>query len=149
MNALVRVMLISALFSLNLYAGVYKWTDENGQVHFSDRPVSESSTEVKIKQPPSSGSPSNSSQQRQQNMRKMLNALEEERSEKREAKLKAKQEREKRKRKCIYAKDRYSSHNRASGIYSYKKDGQRSYLSDDERKSHMKKLKADIERWCN
>jgi hypothetical protein len=81
-------------------------------------------------------------------MRKMLNALEEERIEKREAEQKAKQEREKRKKKCLYAKDRYTSHNRASGIYNYQKDGQRNYLSDAERKSHMQRLKAEIDRWC-
>jgi hypothetical protein len=148
MNVLVWVILISIVFSQGLYAGVYKWTDEQGRVHFSDRPDSESSTEVKIQQAPSSGTSNGSSQHRQQKMRKMLDALEEERIEKRETEQKAKKEREKRKKKCRYAKDRYNSHNRASGIYSYQKDGQRSYLSDDERKSHMKKLKADIERWC-
>ncbi|MCG7925274.1 MAG: DUF4124 domain-containing protein [Candidatus Thiodiazotropha taylori] len=148
MKYLLRVMLFSAIFSQSLCAGVYKWTDEHGRVHFSDRPVSESSTEVKIKQTPSSGSSAESPQQRQQKMRKMLDAFEEERSEKKEAKQKAKQEREKRKKKCIYAKDRYNSHIRASGIYNYKKDGQKSYLSDAERKSHMQRLKADVDRWC-
>ncbi|MEW8628055.1 MAG: DUF4124 domain-containing protein [Candidatus Thiodiazotropha sp.] len=148
MNALLRVMLISTIFSQSLYAGVYKWTDEHGRVHFSDRPVSESSTEVKIKQAPASDSANQSPQQRQQKMRKMLDAFEEERSEKKEAKQKAKNEREKRKKRCIYAKDRYNSHSRASGIYNYQEDGQKSYLSDAERKNHMKKLKADVDRWC-
>ncbi|MCG7921780.1 MAG: DUF4124 domain-containing protein [Candidatus Thiodiazotropha lotti] len=148
MNVLLRAIVISTIFSHSLYAGVYKWTDEHGRVHFSDRPVSESSTEVKIKQTPSSGSTGDSPQQRQQKMRKMLDAFEEERSEKKEAKQKAKQEREKRKKKCIYAKDRYNSHNRARGIYNYKKDGDRSYLSEAERKSLMQRLKADVDRWC-
>ena len=148
MNFLWRVTLVSIIFSQSLYAGVYKWTDEHGRVHFSDRPVSDSSTEVKIKQTPSSESSGSSPQQRQQKMRKMLDAFEEERSEKKEAKQKAKQEREKRKKKCIYAKDRYNSHNRARGIYNYQKDGERSYLSEAERKNHMKKLKADVDRWC-
>jgi vacuolar-type H+-ATPase subunit I/STV1 len=148
MNLLVRTILISAIFSQSLFAGVYKWTDENGRVHFSDRPVSESSTEVKIKKAPSSDTSNSSSQQRQQKMRKMLDAFEEERNEKKEAKQKAKKEREKRKKKCIYAKDRYNSHNRASGIYSYKKDGQKNYLSDADRKTHMQRLKAEVDRWC-
>jgi hypothetical protein len=148
MNVLMWVVLICIVFSQGLYAGVYKWTDEQGRVHFSDRPVSESSTEIKIKQAPSSNASGSSPQHRQQKMRKMLDALEEERIEKREAEQKAKQDQEKRKKKCLYAKDRYNSHNRATGIYSYQEDGQRNYLSDDERKSHMRKLKADIDRWC-
>ena len=132
-----------------LDAGIYKWTDEQGRVHFSDRPVDDSSSEVKIRQSPATETPSNEErQQRDLKMKRMLDAFEEDRANKKEAKQKQRQEREKRKRNCLLAKDRYNSHNRARGIYSYKKDGERRYLNDSERQSHMKKLKADVERWC-
>jgi hypothetical protein len=81
-------------------------------------------------------------------MKRMLDAFEEDRNNKKEAKQKAKKQRETAKKRCLYAKDRYDSHNRATGIYNYKKDGQRHYLSEQERKSHMVKLKAEVDRWC-
>jgi hypothetical protein len=144
------ILLFLVLFAVvtDLQAGVYKWTDENGKVHFSDRPVSESSTEVKIRQAPTDSSTNEAPQERQLKMKRMLDAFEEDRNKKKEAKQKAKKDREKRKKLCLYAKDRFNSHNRATGIYNYKKDGQRHYLSEEERKSHMKKLKAEIDRWC-
>ncbi len=148
MNVLVCALLGGLIFSPGLHAGVYKWTDENGRVHFSDRPVSDLSTEVKIKQAPPSSPSSSSPQQRQEKMRKMLDAFEEERNEKKEARQKAKKEREKREKKCLYAKDRYNSHNRASGIYGYDKEGQKNYLNDAERKTHIQRLKAEVDRWC-
>jgi hypothetical protein len=148
-GSLISIFFVSALYVSGLYAGVYKWTDEQGRVHYSDRPVSGTSTEVKIKQPPpAEGDNSSSPQQRQDKMRRMLDAYEEERSNKREAKQEAKKEREQRKKKCIYAKDRYNSHNRATGIYNYDKEGERRYMNDSQRQAHMQKLKAEVERWC-
>jgi hypothetical protein len=150
---LVTHILALFLFSFFFYgpllqAGVYKWTDEQGRVHFSDRPVSESSTEVKIKKAPTRGPGSNGSEERQLQMKRMLDVYQEDRANKKEARTKAKKEREKRKAKCIYAKDRYKSHSRATGIYGFNKEGKRSYLDDEQRKSHMKRLKADVDRWC-
>ncbi|MES9833417.1 MAG: DUF4124 domain-containing protein [Candidatus Thiodiazotropha sp. DIVDIV] len=145
---LALALFISFTFPQILFAGVYKWTDEQGRVHFSDRPVSESSTEVKIREAPANSSADTMPEQRQQKMKRMLDSYQEDRSNKKEARQKAKKEKEKRKKKCIYAKDRYNSHNRAGGIYNFKKDGERRYLSDAERQSHMKQLKADVDRWC-
>ncbi|MES9939770.1 MAG: DUF4124 domain-containing protein [Candidatus Thiodiazotropha sp. 6PLUC2] len=141
-------LFIAIVYPQMLHAGVYKWTDEQGRVHFSDRPVSESSTEVKIRPAPSNSSSNEIPEKRQQKMKRMLDSYQEDRSNKKEARQKAKKEKEKRKAKCIYAKDRYKSHNRARGIYNFKKDGERSYMSDAERQSHMKQLKADVDRWC-
>lgn len=137
------------IFATSLHAGFYKWTDEKGQIHFSDRPVSDSSTEVKIRQAQVANSAINDvSEQRNDKMKRMLAAYEDDRNAKKEAKQKAKQDREKRKKKCVYAKDRYNSHNRAAGIYIFEKDGERKYLDEAERLSHMQSLKVDVERWC-
>ncbi|MCU7929688.1 MAG: DUF4124 domain-containing protein [Candidatus Thiodiazotropha sp. (ex Codakia rugifera)] len=129
-----------------LEAGVYKWIDEQGRVQFSDRPVTGKSTEVKIKD--HSPSPVQIDEDRKQKTRRMLDVYKEDRAAKKEASQKQKEKKKKRKQNCVRAKDQYASHSRASGIYDFGKDGDRRYLSDVERNRHMKKLKAEIARWC-
>ena len=133
--------------TFQLHAGVYKWVDEKGRVHFSDRPVTDQSTEINIKQQ-ETGQPSAGQDDRKLKMERMLDVYEEERAEKKEAKQKQQAERKKRKQNCARAKDRYNSHVRARGIYNLNKDGDRQYMSDAERARHMKRLKSDIARWC-
>jgi hypothetical protein len=146
------VQIIAAIGTLliapDLNAEVYKWRDEQGRIHYSDRPVSESSTEVKIRQAPPGAPRASTTHQRQEKMRRMLDAYDEARSDKKEAKLKAKKEREKRKMKCVYAKDRYQQHRGATGIYNFDEAGNRRYLNEADRKRHMQKLKAEVAHWC-
>ncbi|MCU7866462.1 MAG: DUF4124 domain-containing protein [Candidatus Thiodiazotropha sp. (ex Lucinoma borealis)] len=134
------------LGTYQLEAGVYKWTDEQGRVQFSDRPVTGESTEVKIKN--HSPSPVQNEQDRKLKTRRMLDVYKEDRAAKKEASQKQKEEKKKRKKNCVRAKDQYASHSRASGIYDFGKDGDRRYLSDEQRNRHMKNLKAEISRWC-
>ncbi|MES9992513.1 MAG: DUF4124 domain-containing protein [Candidatus Thiodiazotropha sp.] len=141
------LFLASILPLSQLQAGVYKWVDENGRVHFSDRPTAAESTEVQIKQQERTA-PSADQHDRKLKMQRMLDVYKEDREEKREAKQKQQQEKKKRKQNCARAKDRYNSHIRARGIYEYDKQGERRYLSEKERSSHMKRLKSEIARWC-
>ncbi|MBT2989558.1 MAG: hypothetical protein B6D72_05605 [gamma proteobacterium symbiont of Ctena orbiculata] len=148
-RGLFSLFLLSLFLSpvFHLQAGVYKWVDENGRVHFSDRPTAAESTEVEIKQQERSA-PSADQHNRQLKMQRMLEVYQEDREEKKEAKQKQQEEKAKRKQNCARAKDRYNSHVRARGIYRYDKDGERQYLSDEERTRHMKSIKAEIARWC-
>jgi 2-polyprenyl-6-methoxyphenol hydroxylase-like FAD-dependent oxidoreductase len=145
----VNLTLIVVLMSLalQLQAEVYQWVDEQGRVHFSDRPNEDGSTGIKIKEQqdaPTSDGPS----ERQQKMQRMLDVYAEERAEREEAKQKQQAELKKRKQYCARAKDRYNSHTRATGIYNLGSDGERRYLSEEERARHIKQLKSDIARWC-
>jgi hypothetical protein len=141
------VLFFLSAVAIQAYAEVYKWVDDQGRVHFSDRPTSAQSTEVKIKQQEESQPPAGDSDRRLK-MQRMLDVYAEDRAEKKEAMQKQQDERKQRRQNCARAKDRYNSHIRASGIYEYGKDGGRRYLSDEERSRHMKKLKAEIDRWC-
>jgi hypothetical protein len=144
-----KLTLLFVLLSmaLQLQAEVYKWVDEQGRVHFSDRPDAGASTEIKIKeQQPQSSDGQND---RQLQMQRMLDVYAEERADKKEAQQKQQAERKKRKQNCARAKDRYNTHIRARGIYNLGNDGERQYLSEAERTRHIKQLKSDIARWCN
>ncbi|MEW8052372.1 MAG: DUF4124 domain-containing protein [Candidatus Thiodiazotropha sp.] len=141
------LLLVLLMAAFQLQAEVYKWVDEQGRVHFSDRPVTGESTEIKIRDQEGS-QPSTGEDDRQLKMQRMLDVYAEERAEKKEAKQKQLAERKKRKQNCVRAKDRYNSHLRATGIYNLGNDGERRYLSDQARARHIKQLKAEISRWC-
>lgn len=142
------VFFLLLMGTFQLHAGVYKWVDDKGRVHFSDRPVTGQSEEITIKQQ-EAGQPSAGQHDRKLKMQRMLDVYQEERTEKKEARQKQQAERKKRKQNCVRARDRYNSHVRARGIYDLNKEGERQYLSEAERTRHMKRLKSDIARWCN
>jgi hypothetical protein len=147
-GARLTLFLVLMSLALSLRAEVYKWVDEQGRVHFSDRPDAGESTGIKIKEQPAA-QPSDGQSDRQQKMQRMLDVYAEERAEKKEARQKQQAEREKRKQYCAHARDRYKSHIRASGIYDLGSDGKRRYLSEEERARHIKRMKSEIDRWCN
>ena len=69
------------LFSLTANAEIYKWTDENGKVHFSDKPIGEKSETLDIKVKPSAPVSAKSRDERKQRADQYLRARQEERAE--------------------------------------------------------------------
>lgn len=142
-------LLVSA-FCPPLQAAVYKWTDEHGQVHFSDKPVSDGAKEVEIRtKVPEGGSGHQIESDRKALRRRLLDSYEQDRADKREAADKAKQAREERKKKCINARARYDGYSTAGSIYNYLESGEREYLDKEQRQRFIAKLKADVKRYCD
>jgi flagellar biosynthesis GTPase FlhF len=140
------------LFSPLLSAEIYKWVDENGKVHFGDRPKSagaDNAEQIQLREN-SPGQSSNPTQQRNaaQRRERMLRVYEEERAKKREKKAKEKAERAERKRRCNYAKNQLKDA-RHSVLYDLDEDGNRVYLDNRQRKSHLAKLEQEVGRWCD
>lgn len=129
-------------------AAVYQWKDENGRVHFSDRPVHEKATEKRIKSSPKSSSSPALPEDRRERRQRLLDVYEKERAEKREAKAKKKEEREEQKRKCHKARARYDEYSTTPRIYEYLESGERKYFNNAERERLIAELKADVERFC-
>ena len=140
--------LLVALLVFPLQAAVYQWTDENGRVHFSDRPTHESAQQKRM---PKSAAPPRSDAmpvERKQRRQRLLEVYENERAEKREAAAKAKQEKEERKRRCHNARVDYENYSSAGGIYETGEDGQRTYLDKQQRQDYMSKLRARVDKYC-
>lgn len=55
----VAVICLSALFAASASAAVYRWTDAQGQVHFSDKPQVQNAEQVQVKTQASSWQPLN------------------------------------------------------------------------------------------
>lgn len=144
-----KVLWLLLFIAFPLQAAVYQWTDENGRVHFSDRPTHESATEKTIRTSPGGSSQSSSPVDWKQKRQRMLDVYEQERAEKREAKAKRKEERKERKRQCREARVRYENYRTAGAIYDLDDEGERTFLDKQQRKQYLAELKADVERYCD
>jgi len=136
------------LFSLTANAEIYKWTDENGKVHFSDKPVGEKAKALDIKVQKSNPSSAKTKDKRKQRAEGFLRARQEEREEKNKKIAEKKKLKELRKVNCKKAKKEYNETIRATAVYYKKKDGTRDFLGPERRKKEEEKAKADVKKWC-
>lgn len=137
---------VLCLLSFGACAGeIYKWVDDNGNVHYGDRPQSNSAQTVKVR-PHSFGE--ENAQGRRRLQRRLLEAFEQERAQKREAQEQAKQEREKRDRQCQLAQTDLLNYQRGGVFYEVDADGNRIYLSDTEVANRIAQLRDAVDQIC-
>ena len=79
---------------------IYKWVDENGNVHFDDRPGGGNKEKIEIKTTNTSASTDTELQERVEQEKKLLEIYEEERQEKKLIKAEQREEKMKLKKKC-------------------------------------------------
>jgi len=137
------------LFSSTLgYAEIYKWTDENGKIHFSDTPVDNKAKKLDIKITPSAPVSAKTRDERKQRADQYLRARQEEREEQNKKQKEKKRLAKLRKEKCGEAKHEYREITEAGTVYYKKKDGTRDYLEPERRKKEELRAKAEVKKWC-
>ena len=146
MKASYITLIIFLTASFPAQAEVYKWTDKQGNVHYTDRSVKDARemnvyTEEDAKKDVKKD---NRTEQR----RKLIDAMEEDRKEKEKLKKEEQKRKQSLKRQCQWAKDQLRGYETAGGIYNLDKDGQRIVLSDKERSKATNKLRTDIKKHC-
>ncbi|MCG8425983.1 MAG: DUF4124 domain-containing protein [Chromatiales bacterium] len=139
------------LLSLQSQGGIYRWVDENGKVHFSDRPVQDDAQEMAIpEQKPMYQFESDTQQQRQIEQQRRLEMYDERREQKAQQRLEKKKreaQKAKLKRECAFAKDRLRRYQGAA-IYVPQEDGSRRYLNEEQREKEIADLKQQIDKNC-
>ena len=156
-----RILLLSVCLlalSFQTSAEIYKWVDENGQVHFGDRvPENKAGEKMDIPETTNASKPTSAGdraaeQKRMSDYRerqkKLLDVWDKERSVKKKKEEKRKKEKEKLALKCEKAKNRRKYAERAQRMYKENKDGTRTYLSEAQRKEAEKKLNDYIASVC-
>ncbi|MBL3529569.1 MAG: DUF4124 domain-containing protein [gamma proteobacterium endosymbiont of Lamellibrachia anaximandri] len=129
-------------------AGIYKWVDEAGRTHYSDRPLAENRQEIELRTSPSNETPPPIRNDRKATRQRMLDIYREERAAHKEAKKKAQQKKAERKARCKDARSRLESYTTAGSIYDYSEERGRRYFSYEERERFIEQLKADVAQWC-
>jgi len=135
------------LFIGSAQAAVYKWVDENGKVHYGDKPqAGNKNIELNVDSEPSVVRGMDSS--RVEKREKLLEVMEEDRIEKREANKKKKQKAARNKKRCHYQKDKLRRFKRASAIYNLDSDGNRVYQSRGKRERTIASIQKKINKYC-
>lgn len=147
--------LLAMLVSVACVAETYKWTDENGRVHFSDTPPADKSESAKavekieinvnqMKYDPRV-------QERRKKQKVLLQAIEEEDKLAFEKAEKIRMEKEQRQAECDSLKARYKKIKYAGALYWKGEAGndERTFLEHEERAAYEKNLQEQIKEKCS
>lgn len=137
-----------AAFATTVVAGdVYKWVDEDGNVHFGDRPNGARQAErMEVHAPGPADDPEAGSRAAQRD--KLLRVWEQERSERKEQAAKALAEKKERERRCAEAKKRLFEYEHAGYIYDLDEQGNRHVLSDAGHQQVRQEARQLVAEWC-
>ena len=129
---------------------IYKWTDENGNVHYEDRPLGGEATErVNI----ASRSTDNAAVKASIDARRdRVAAREEARAERAAASAeaaKAEEEAENRKQKCSEYRARMQSYLQSQRLYREDENGERTYLDEQQIEEARTKVQEKIQEFCS
>jgi len=135
------------VFASPVCAGVYKWTDANGNVHFGDRPADNvSATELTIKSNNETGITNSSGNKKEREY--LLKQIEKDKKAEAKKTKKRMASEKKRKKRCDYNKRRYQSHIQSNRSYRMSPDGERTYLSAEQREAKKRKISKNVSKYC-
>jgi len=125
---------------------VYKWVDERGRTHYSQKPPAKNKSEqIQIKQSSSPAADNISQHEHRNRQQRLLRAYEEERLQRDNNRIKEKQNRENRNRQCASARNRLQIVQGGYRLYDLDKQGNRVYLDaqaiDKERARSAREVK--------
>ena len=126
---------------------IYKWVDEDGTVHFGDRPADNTVEKIIIKNPAGSDEEYQNQMQKQY---KLLEVYGEERHEQKEQKEKKKKDQVNRQNNCKVAKKYLEDLRTAGFLYEDTDDPfNPRVLSFEERATETARAEDSVKRWCN
>ena len=150
MNLRITRIVITILFlsPMTGQSEIYKWVDENGMVHFDDRPGSGNKEKIEIKTTGTSSSPNTELQDRVEQEKKLLEIFEEERHEKKLKQAEQREEKKKLEKKCAEAKDYKRTLDESSRLYFLDENGDRVHVSAEEKDAEIREIKEFIRKNC-
>lgn len=147
MRRLVYLNLILVLLPALTAAEVYRWVDENGNVHFGDRaPPARQAEQVPIEAPPPENDPE--VRKRLEEIDRLNAINKEDRQRAKEKAAKEELERKRREQQCAIARNRLERSRTAGYLYLPNDDGTRRILSDMERSGAIREMEAEIAQHC-
>jgi len=137
---------IICIFNIgHVNAEIYKWVDDQGKIHYGDKPVSKSKVmDIDI----SKQGHIKINNSREEKRQKLLETYADDHQRKNKEKEKLKKQKKKQERGCVVSKDRLRHYERASSLYNLDKDGNRISVSSEERERHTAALRDKIKKYC-
>ena len=140
------LLLIAGCFSSLAAAGVYRWVDDKGQVHFGEQPPTDVEAETVKPPPPPALSPKFGTE-----LRKQFEQRQADYTAGRQATKKAQQEAAdqaaERARNCAQSRAAIKSINQFMNKRMF--DNQGNYIEQPAREKKLEKAKESVEFWCD
>lgn len=152
MKFLFFTFLIVQIFNSAMAAPVYKWVDEDGQVHYGSKPKDKNAKEIKIKNKHiDSGSSSKSlnAEGRADKLNRFVNSLEAEKKLKADEKRKKKEQEDKNIARCNASRDQLKRYENSGSLYDLDEEGNRILLNKKQYDKAMRQARARVQKWCN
>ncbi|MFK8067135.1 MAG: DUF4124 domain-containing protein [Gammaproteobacteria bacterium] len=124
---------------------IYKWTDSDGNIHYSDHPQN-TAKKIKVQQQHKSHKENLASSQKRD---RFLEVYKEDRQEKSSKKASARAEKIAQKEKCSEAKKSFQQYQTAGYLYKLDKEGERVILDDKEHAIAVKSAEHAVEQYCS
>ena len=143
-------MLASLLLALPVGAAeVYRWTDQSGQVHFSQRPPPGEAQRMDLPEGNPGGAAGDTElMQRRDRERRLLEDYDYERAQKKARQAREVDAQQKAAVQCGKLQDYWRRLSFPGPLYLTRDDGEREYLTDEQRESERAKLRPAYVRAC-
>jgi hypothetical protein len=142
------VITLSMFSASAAFAELYKWKDEQGQIHYTQTPPpggKDAAETVRATKAPTGAS---EAQKRLDEKLKQFDAGREQRVKASEEKKAAEAEEAKRKENCEMAKRRLNGLEGSNRIFEYDSKGERNRLGEEQRQAHIEETKKQIADLC-
>jgi len=144
---------VSLLLCGSVYAaGIYRWVDQQGKVHFGDRPGGTAGAEtIDLPSAPPSGTVDQQQldRQRREDRQRLLDSYQQDREQKQQARRQRQVREQQRQERCSKARERLRRYQNAGGLYETLESGERRILTYAQRRAEVDAAREDVERWCN
>ena len=152
-----RVVLLVAVIAVPAQAELYKWTDAEGHVHFTDKKPDKPASKVETLRVPRATGPGGRQAEASpaveragtdlQRQKQMADILSQEREQQEQASLKKQKEAAVHKRKCMELQD-YRRNAEGSRLYNIDDQGERIFMDEKQQSHHMRVLDEAIQAAC-
>lgn len=127
--------------------GVYKWVDQEGNVHFGDQPTGDNAAQITH---PKTQVPADTAyQERLQRQKQYLDARLAEREQAKQKAVDAKAQKAERQAQCQKGKEQLAYLEAHTRLYASLPNGEQRYLSDAERDAELAKVRQQVEEHCS
>jgi len=135
-----------------VHAGtVYKWIDEDGQVHYGGKAKQENAKKIEIENryiDSGNSPPTLSAEERVKKQKRFLDALDAENKSISAEKNKKRDQEEQKLKRCHASRDQLKRAENASALYDLDEKGNRILLNKKQYEQALKQARARVSKWC-
>ena len=151
----VWIVTLSLLLSTQLQAGqdgqgIYRWTDENGLVHYGTRPPDGNAQRIPIRNREATGNANAgmTSKERAERRRRMLESYQRERELKEQAQQRQAEQDQRKAERCKQLTLHWKQLNFPGPVYMKDEQGERRYLDEQQRQAKKDALAKHVVKAC-